>query len=108
MAVGEVRFRDIPRVVGRELRVGVSLGAMLGILALLPVWLIYDERMAATVALTLLSICALATLVGSIFPIAAHRVGLDPAIVSAPFIATAVDATGLVIYFSWAKVMFGL
>lgn len=108
MALGEVRFRDVPRVIGRELRVGLVLGGMLGALAVVPVVVLYDGRMAATVALTLVSICSLATLVGSVFPVLARRIGLDPAVVSAPFIATFVDATGLLVYFTYAKAILGL
>ena len=59
--------------------------------------------LAITVAATMLAICAWATTVGALVPILAQKVGLDPAVLSAPMIATLVDATGLVIYFTIAK-----
>jgi magnesium transporter len=108
MAVGNVHFNDLLRVVWRELRVGVMLGGLVGLLALGPVTLLYDWRLAATVALTLVSICTLATMVGSMLPIVAGRLGLDPAVVSAPFVTTLVDASGLIVYFLYARAIFEL
>jgi magnesium transporter len=108
MAVGNVHFNDLLRVVWRELRVGVMLGGLVGLLALGPVTLLYDWRLASTVALTLVSICTLATMVGSMLPIVAGRLGLDPAVVSAPFVTTLVDASGLIVYFLYARAIFEL
>lgn len=108
MAIGTVHFRDLLRVVWRELRVGVMLGGVVGVLALGPVTLLYDWRLATTVALTLVSICTLATMVGSALPILAGRLGLDPAVVSAPFVTTLVDASGLIVYFLYARAIFAL
>ena len=60
------------------------------------------------VSLTVLAICTWSTTVGSLIPIAAERVGVDPAVLSAPLITTLVDATGLVIYFTIAKMILHL
>jgi magnesium transporter len=108
MAVGNVNFQDLLRVLWRELRAGMILGGIVGLLAFGPVSLLYDSQLATTVALTLVSICTLATMVGSILPIVASRLGLDPAVVSAPFVTTLVDASGLVVYFLYARAIFGL
>lgn len=108
MAVGSVGFRDLPRVVWREVRVGVLLGGLLGLLAIVPVWLLYEPRMASVVALTLVSICTIATAAGAALPVVAGRLGLDPAVVSAPFITTLVDTSGLLVYFLYARAVFGL
>jgi magnesium transporter len=54
------------------------------------------------------AICVWATTVGSLIPIAAHYVGMDPAVLSAPLITTLVDATGLIIYFTIAKIILQL
>lgn len=108
MAVGGVEFRDLPKVAWREIRVGLLLGGLLGVLAIVPVMLIYEPRMAAVVSLTLVSICTIATAVGSVLPVVAGRLGLDPAVVSAPFITTLVDASGLLVYFLYAKTVFGI
>lgn len=103
MSLGEVRFTDLPRVVWREARVGLLLGGMLAAIGFAPVALFFGVSMAWVIGLTLLSICTWATFAGSMLPMIAERLGVDPAVVSSPFIATLVDATGLVIYFSIAK-----
>lgn len=109
IAVGEVRFGDLAVVILREARVGLLLGAMLGALAFVPVWVFSGSREIATViTITLLSICTLAAFVGSLLPLIAKRVGVDPAVMSAPFITTLVDATGLVVYFLVARTLLGL
>ena len=108
LAVGEVRFTDLALVVLREARVGVLLGGMLGALAFVPTWLFVGERYAIVVSVTLLTVCTLATFVGALLPLLARRLGFDPAVMSAPFITTLVDASGLVIYFVIAKVVLGI
>lgn len=108
MALGETRFVDLPRVVWREARVGVVLGAMLAVAVFIPVAIIYEADLALVVAITLVTICTWATILGSALPLLAKRVGVDPAVVSAPAITTLVDATGLIIYFSFAIVILGL
>jgi magnesium transporter len=108
LAVGEVRFDDLPRVVFREFRVGLMLGLGLGGIALVPVWLLFEPRMGFVVALSVASICTYASTVGSLLPILAGRFGLDPAVLSAPSITTIVDASGLVIYFLIAKAILGI
>lgn len=108
LAVGDVTLADLPRTVWRETRVGLMLGALLGVIALGPVALLFEGRMAMVVALTLVAVCGIATTVGSMLPILADRAGLDPAVVSAPFITTLVDATGLLVYFLIARTVFQL
>lgn len=108
MALDEVRFSDLPMVVWREARVGVLLGAMLAAVAFIPVTLIFDVDIATVVSLTLVAICFWATFIGATMPMIARRIGIDPAVVSAPTITTLVDATGLVIYFMIARAVLGL
>ena len=98
MAVDEVRFRDLPRVVWRELVVGVMLGAMLAAIAFPLVTLFFDLRFGVIIGLTLLAIVIWATFAGAALPMIAKRLNLDPAVLSAPIITTLVDATGLLIY----------
>ena len=64
--------------------------------------------LAWTVSLTVLAICTWSTTLGSVIPLAAERLGIDSAVLSAPLITTLVDATGLVIYFQIAEVILGL
>lgn len=117
LAVGEVRGTDVALVVLREVRVGFLLGAMLATIAFIPALLFvnlrtaegeFAQQVALVVSLTLLIVCTLATLVGSLLPLLARRLGFDPAVMSAPFITTLVDATGLVVYFLIAKVVLGV
>lgn len=111
MAIGEVGLRDWWRVMRREVMSGLTLGGILGLIGFLriAVWSsftnVYGEHaslVGATVGLTLVAIVMWGTLAGSMLPFALRRVGLDPATSSAPFIATLVDVTGLIIYFTFA------
>ena len=122
MALGEVRLRDWWRVFGREVASGVALGALLGTVGFTRIFLwqhifhhqkeagvgYYGEhylRLACTVALSVLVCATWGTLAGSLLPFLLKRFGLDPASACAPLVATLVDVTGLMIYFSIAKVL---
>jgi magnesium transporter len=108
MAMDDIRPEDIMRVVLREGRVGLLLGTMLGGLSLIPVWIFTDRSLALIISLTLVTVCTLASLVGSLMPLLARRIGVDPAVVSAPFVTTIVDATGLLVYFLIARAVLGI
>ncbi len=108
LAVGEVRFDDLRVILLREARVGLLLGAMLSALALGPAWLVAGRDIGIVVSLTLLAVCTLAALIGSILPLVASRVGVDPAVMSAPIITTLVDASGLIVYFLIARAVIGM
>jgi magnesium transporter len=106
MALGEVRLRDWWRVVRREIASGLVLGSILGAIgfARVLVWQeishAYGEHflfVALTIAASLIGVVTFGTLTGSMLPFALRRFGLDPATASAPFVATLVDVTGLVI-----------
>ncbi|MDT0265299.1 magnesium transporter [Streptomyces sp. DSM 44915] len=108
LAVGEVRTSDLLRVIWRECRTGLLLGAMLAVVGFLVGSLFVGWDVAAVVALTLIVICAWASTVGGMMPLLAKKLRIDPAVVSAPMVTTLVDATGLVIYFSTAKLVLGI
>ncbi len=108
MAVGDVQPRDLPRVVAKEVSTGLLLGLTLAVAGILPAAWFAGWAIAAVVCLSLVAICVLATAVGSVTPLLARRAGIDPAVVSAPFISTVVDATGLIIYFVTAQVILGI
>jgi magnesium transporter len=108
LAVGEVRVRDLPRVVWQELRVGAVLGTVLGTLGFAVAGLVYGVPIGLVMGLTLLSICIMAAIVGGLMPLLAKRIGADPAVFSNPFISTFCDATGLIIYFTIATAVLGL
>ncbi|MDA0564920.1 magnesium transporter [Streptomonospora sp. S1-112] len=108
LAVGEVRLRDLPKVAWKESRVGVLLGLMLASVALVVGTALVGPLIAAVVAVSVIAICTWAAVIGSTMPILARRVGVDPAVVSAPLVSTLVDATGLLIYFSIARLVLGI
>lgn len=109
IAVGEVQMRDIFRVFSRELMVGSMLALAMGVVAFIRAWTLgVGPGIAEVVALTAFCIVAWSAIVASVLPLVLKRVGLDPAVASGPFIATIVDGTGLIIYFSIAKVVLGL
>jgi magnesium transporter len=114
LALGEVGLKDWWRVMRREIFAGLALGALLGTIGFMriSIWStfsnIYGEHwllVGFTVALALLGIVMWGTLIGSLLPFILRRFGFDPATSSAPFVATLVDVTGLVIYFSVAMVI---
>lgn len=111
LAVGEVRVRDWWRVAQRELGSGLAIGAIMGALGFLRVgvgqWLGEEYGVAwhylgLTICLSLLGVVVWGTLVGGLLPLVLKRLGVDPAASSTPFVATLVDVTGIVIYFSIA------
>ena len=108
LAVGEVRIRDLGRVIWRELRVGALLGSVLGALGFAVAGLVYGWAIGIVIGLTLLSVCIMAATVGGLMPIIAKRIGADPAVFSNPFISTFCDATGLILYFTIATAVLGL
>ena len=109
LALGEVTLADWWRVMRRELGAGLALGGILGSVGFLriAIWsafsTIYGEHwllVASTVGVSLVGVVLWGTLSGSLLPFLLRRLGFDPAASSAPFVATLVDVTGLIIYFS--------
>lgn len=114
MALGEVKLRDWWRVFFRELSAGLSLGLVLGVIGLIRIVLwptrtqVYGEHYALiglTVGCSLIGIVTWGTLSGSMLPFLLRKLKLDPATASAPFVATLVDVTGLIIYFTIASII---
>jgi magnesium transporter len=115
LALGEVTLRDWWRIFGREIRNGLALGGVLGGIGVLRVllwdsfgWTDYGPHVvliALTVGLSLIGVVTWGTLSGSMLPFLLKRLGFDPATSSAPFVATLVDVTGLVIYFTIAAAL---
>ena len=108
LAVGEVRIRDLPSVLWKESRVGLLLGLVLAGVALAIGSVLVGFDIAVVVGLSVIAICTWAAVIGSAMPLLARKVGVDPAVVSAPMVATLVDATGLLIYFSIARMVLGI
>lgn len=108
LALGDVRTRDLLAVMWRELRVGMLLGAVLGLAGLVLATVIYGLDIGLVIGSTLFLICSMSATVGGLMPIVAKTVGADPAVFSNPFISTFCDATGLIIYFFIAKTVLGI
>jgi magnesium transporter len=108
LAVAEIRPGDLRWVVLREARVGLLMGIMLAALAFIPLTLLFEPRIGAIVGITLLAICTYATSIGAFLPLMAGRLGVDPALMSAPLVTTLVDASGLVVYFLVAQAVLGI
>jgi magnesium transporter len=111
MALGEVRMRDWWRVMRREVFSGLFLGSILGVVGFfrIGVWSqfsgIYGDHwllVAWTIFFALIGVVMWGTIAGSMLPLILRRLGFDPATSSAPFVATLVDVTGLIIYFTIA------
>lgn len=116
MALGEVRMSDWLRIVQRELAAGLALGGLLALLGAMRIvgwetffhsYGVHYPKLAITVGLSLIGVVTMGTLCGSMLPLLLKRVGLDPASASAPFVATLVDVSGLLIYFTAAKLVMG-
>lgn len=114
MALGDVRLRDWYRVIRRELISGLALGVILGAIGMTRIFVwqrvfgTYGAQtpiLALTIFCSLIGVVAFGTIAGSMLPFILRRCGLNPASASAPFVATLVDVTGLVIYFSIASVI---
>jgi magnesium transporter len=114
LALGEVTMADWWRVMRREVMAGLALGSILAAVGFLRIslWQVvghtYGEHwlgIALTVSITLIGIVLWGTLVGSLLPLVLRRLGFDPATSSAPFVATLVDVTGLIIYFTVASIV---
>ncbi len=106
LSLGEIGVKHAWRVALRESTTGLLVGVLIGCVAFgQAYWVTHDWHLAVTISTTILVICVWSTTVGAIVPIAAHRFGVDPAVLSAPLITTLVDATGLLIYLTIAKII---
>jgi magnesium transporter len=114
IALGEVRLRDWFRVVRREILAGIALGTVLAVIGLARILIWQGVRgtygqhyllIALTIACSLVGVVTFGTIAGSMLPFILRRFGLDPASASAPFVATLVDVTGLIIYFNLAALI---
>src|SRR5436305_293856 len=112
MALGQISSSDWPRVMRHELVMGIALGATLGAIgffraAATPASVLAGAdrwMLALVIAQAVAAICLWGTLVGSMLPMIFRRLGFDPAYASSPFVATFVDVTGIVIYFTIARI----
>lgn len=109
MALGEMSAKNWFTVLWKELRIGLLVGVILAVVNILRIYIMYrDMALALTIGITLCLTVVFAKTIGSMLPLFAKRVGLDPAIMAAPLITTIVDACSLMVYFSVATLLMGL
>jgi magnesium transporter len=109
MAIGEVGLRDIGWIMFKELRVSLAIGlVMAGVAFFRAEMLGAGDQVSMVVAVTILAICLWSASVAAALPLLLRRIGVDPAVVSAPLITTLVDGTGLLLYFEIARFMLRL
>ncbi len=110
LSLGEIEYADVPRIVWKELRTAILCGGTLAV-ANFAKLMLFDRvglAVALVVCLTLVIAVIMAMLVGCLLPMAAKRLGFDPAVMASPFITTIVDALSLLVYFQVATFMLGL
>ncbi|MET0390862.1 MAG: magnesium transporter, partial [Polyangiales bacterium] len=109
LARGEIKPSDWPRVLWRELRVGITLGLLLALVGFARTVLLGQSAqpliMGLVVGTSLIAVVTLGTLTGSLMPLLIKRLGLDPAVSSTPFVASLVDVFGLAVYFTVSRVV---
>ncbi|NFB58332.1 magnesium transporter [Clostridium botulinum] len=110
LALGEIKLKDIFKVMWKEFRVSVVVGIALSVVNFLRVYFIekVSFMVSITVCISLFFTVVLAKVVGGILPIVAKKLKLDPAIMASPLITTIVDAVALLIYFGIAKILLGI
>ncbi|WP_282806646.1 magnesium transporter [Hafnia alvei] len=109
MALGEVRLRDLGKIIRKEMTTSLMIAATLGLAGCVRAWMMgIGPEITLIVSLTLVCITLWSAVVSSVIPMVLKRVGIDPAVVSAPFIATFIDGTGLIIYFKIAQYTLGI
>lgn len=110
LSLGEIRYRDVPKVVWKEVRVSILCGISLAAANFVKLMLLdgVGTYVALTVCLTLVAAVLMAMLVGCLLPVGAKRLGFDPAVMASPFITTIVDALSLLVYFQFATMILGI
>lgn len=110
LAVGEIEFKDIFRVLFKEIRVAVVVGLMLAVVNGLRIYIMYDQNvmLAGALGLTMIAVVSMAKCIGCIRPLLAKKLGLDPAIMAAPLITTILDTCTILVYFNIVTAFFHL
>lgn len=110
LAVGEIEFKDIFRVLFKEIRVAVVVGLMLAVVNGLRIYIMYDQNvmLAGALGLTMIAVVSMAKCIGCILPLLAKKLGLDSAIMAAPLITTILDTCTILVYFNIVTAFFHL
>lgn len=116
LSLGDIEFKDIFKVIWKELRVAVIIGIVLGVINFIKLYLVdflwlhtfdtgVELAQMATICLTLIFVIIVAKMLGAVLPIVAKKCGLDPAVMASPLVTTILDAVSLLIYFGIAAVL---
>lgn len=115
LALDEIEFKDIFKVLFKELRISLIVGVILAFVNFLRIYIMYKNepscsavQLAGAVSLTIFSVVIIAKLIGCALPMLAKKIGLDPAIMASPFISTIVDTCSVLIFFNIAVLILGV
>ena len=110
LAVGEIEFRDVFRVIFKEIRVALVVGTLLAVVNGVRICIMYDRNLMLALALgiTMVAVVCMAKCIGCILPLLAKKIGLDPAIMAAPLITTILDTCTILVYFRIVTAVFSL
>jgi magnesium transporter len=110
MAVGDIELRNAPRVLWKEVRVSITTGIILSALNFAKIMLIDRETVfvAVTVCVSMVVIVTMAKCIGGLLPMAAKKIGIDPALMAAPMISSLTDLVSCMTYFALASLIFGM
>ncbi len=108
LAVGEIEFRDIFRVIFKEIRIALIVGLLLSVVNGIRIYIMYGQNLMLALALgiTMIAVVSMAKCIGCILPLAAKKLGLDPAIMAAPLITTILDTCTILVYFNIVTAIF--
>ena len=108
LAVGEIEFSDIFKVIFKEIRVALIVGSLLAVVNGVRICIMYDRNimLAAALGVTMIAVVAMAKCIGCILPLVAKKIGLDPAIMAAPLITTILDTCTILVYFNIVTAVF--
>ncbi|HJB82615.1 MAG TPA: magnesium transporter [Candidatus Mediterraneibacter intestinavium] len=108
LAVGEIEFKDIFRVIFKEIRIALIVGLLLSVVNGIRIYIMYDQNLMLALALgiTMIAVVSMAKCIGCILPLAAKKFGLDPAIMAAPLITTILDTCTILVYFNIVTAIF--
>lgn len=110
LSLGEIVYRDVPKVIWKEIRVALLCGVSLAAANFVKL-MVFDRAgfaVAVVVSITIVSAVLMAMLIGCLLPVGAKRLGFDPAVMASPFITTIVDALSLLVYFQVASAVLGI
>ncbi|HJA66537.1 MAG TPA: magnesium transporter [Candidatus Mediterraneibacter cottocaccae] len=108
LAVGEIEFGDVLKVIFKEIRVALIVGVLLAVVNGIRIYIMYDQNilLAAALGITMIAVVAMAKCIGCILPLLAKKMGLDPAIMAAPLITTILDTCTILVYFNIVTAFF--